>query len=252
MARTVQDVALMMAAIAGPDPRSPIAIAESGDRFLEPLERSWSGTRIAWSPTLGGLPIETEVLRVLEQAIPVFTSLGCEIELSEPNLQDADEVFRTLRAWRYHQRFQGLIQTHRENLKDTIQWNVDEGAKITGPAVARAEQLRTRLFHRMRRFFQHFDFLLAPVVQVLPFDLNQPYVQEINGQKLDTYIDWMKSCYLISATGLPCASVPAGFSSNALPVGLQIIGRHQDDFGVLQLAYAFQEETEYWKRRPAL
>jgi len=250
MARTVEDVALMMAAIAGPDPRSPIAITESGERFLQPLDRDWSTVRIAWSPTLGGLPVETEVLRVLDEAVPTFATLGCQVEFAEPNLKEADEVFRVLRAWRFHQQFAGLLETHRECLKDTIQWNADEGAKLSGVDVARAEQLRTRLFHRLRRFFQHWDFLLAPVVQVLPFDLDQPYVKEINGQKLDTYIDWMKSCYLISATGLPALSVPAGFSQNGLPVGLQIIGRHQDDFGVLQLAYAFQQETEFWKRRP--
>ena len=95
-----------------------------------------------------------------------------------------------------------------------------------------------------------YEFLVLPVSQVPPFDVKQRYVTEINSIKMDSYIDWMKSCYFISVTGLPAISVPCGFTPDGLPVGIQIVGRHQDDFGVLQLAYAFEQTTEFWKRRP--
>jgi amidase len=246
----VQDVALMLAAIAGPEARSPISLPEPGAHFLTPLDRDWQDMRLAWSPTLGELPVQNEVLGILERALPAFHTLGCQIERADPDLRWADQVFRVLRAWRFDLQFAELLRTHRAQLKDTIIWNAEEGSKLSGRDVARAEQLRTRLFHRMQQFFERYDFLLAPVVQVLPFDVQQPYVREINGQTLATYIDWMKSCYWISVTGLPALSVPAGFSQGGLPVGLQIVGRPQDDLGVLQLAYGFQQVTEFWRRRP--
>jgi amidase len=129
-------------------------------------------------------------------------------------------------------------------------WNIEEGRKLSGPEVGRAELERTQLFHRVREFMEQYAFLAVPVVQVPPFDVDQPYVTEINGCKLTTYLDWMRSCYWISATGLPAISVPCGFTPEGLPVGLQIVGRHQDDFGVLQLAYAFQQSNPLWQRRP--
>jgi amidase len=116
--------------------------------------------------------------------------------------------------------------------------------------VGRAEVERTRLFHRMRAFMEQYEFIAAPVVQVPPFDISHPYVTEINGQQLHTYLDWMRSCYWISATCLPAVSIPCGFTPEGLPVGLQLVGRHRDDFGVLQLAYAFQQRQPLWQRRP--
>ncbi|GIW95640.1 MAG: amidase [Pirellulaceae bacterium] len=252
MGRTVEDVALLMSVIAGPDRRSPISLPEPGERFLEPLERDFRGTRLAWSPTLGGLPVERPVLDVLENSLAVFHQAGCVVEQADPDLSDADEVFCTLRAWRFAWMYSDLIDRYPGEIKETIVWNVEQGKRLSGQDVARAEALRTRIYHRMLQFFQRFDFLLAPVVQVLPFDVQQPYVQEINGIRMGSYLDWMKSCYWISATGLPAISVPAGFSSEGLPVGLQIVGPPLGDFAVLQLAYFFQQATEYWRRRPSL
>ncbi|MEE3366932.1 MAG: amidase family protein, partial [Planctomycetota bacterium] len=94
--------------------------------------------------------------------------------------------------------------------------------------------------------------LVMPVSQVAPFDVQTPYITEINGQSMETYIDWMMSCYFITVTGLPALSLPFGFTDDGLPVGLQIIGRHQDDFGVLQLAHAIQQATGTWQRRPGV
>jgi amidase len=251
MARTVSDVALMMTAIAGPDPRSPISIEQPGALFSQPLERDFNGVRIAWSRDLGGLPVDAQVTGVLESHRKVFEELGCVVEEADPDLSDADEIFQVMRAWRLELSHGELLKMHREQMKDTVVWNIEQGVVLSGPQLAAAERKRTLLFHRMREFMDNYDFLVAPVVQVLPFDVNKPYVTEINGQTLETYIDWMKSCYWISVSGQPALSVPSGFSANGLPVGLQIVGRYHDDFGVLQIGHAFEQATGYWKQRPA-
>ena len=252
MARTVEDLALMMTAIAGPDPRAPLSIHEPGSVFVAPLERDFSGVRIAWSPDLGGLPLDRRVREALAPGRAVLEALGARVEDVDPDLTDAHEVFRTLRAFNFELAYGELLKTRRSEMKDTVIWNIEEGARLTGPEVGRAERLRTALHHRMRGFMEQYAFIAAPVVQVPPFDVNQPWVTEIDGQPMATYLDWMKSCYLISATGLPALSVPCGFTPEGLPVGLQLVGRHLDDFGLLQLGYAFQQRTRLWERRPPL
>ena len=250
MARTVSDIALMLSTIAGPDPRSPIAIAEPGTLFSCSLERDFKGVRVAWSRDLGGLPVDPRVTEVIEGGRHVFESLGCAVEDAEPDFTDADEAFKVWRAWRFELAYGELLEKHRDKIKDTVVWNIEEGMKLTGPQIGRAERKRTELYHRVREFMETHEFLILPVNQVPPFDVKQRYVNEINGVKMDTYIDWMKSCYYISVIGLPAISVPCGFTPEGLPVGVQIVGRHQDDLGVLQLAYAFEESTGLWKRRP--
>jgi amidase len=135
-------------------------------------------------------------------------------------------------------------------MKDTVIWNIEEGQKLTGPRIGRAEIKRTELYHRVREFMETYEFLICPVNQVPPFDIKQPYIEEVDGVKMETYIDWMKSCYYITVTGHPAISVPCGFTPEGLPVGMQIVGRHNDDFGVLQLAHAFEKATGVWKERP--
>ncbi len=252
MARTVQDTALLLSVMAGPDDRSPIAIAEPGERFRRPLERDFRGVRIAWGRDFGGIPVDRRVTAVLEAQRKTFESLGCRVEDTQPDFTDADEIFKVWRAWKFELKFRDLLRTHRGQLKETILWNAEEGARLTGPQVGRAELKRTELYHRMRRFMATHEFMIFPATQVPPFDIRERYLKEINGVELPTYIDWMKSCYYITVTGLPAISVPCGFTPEGLPVGVQIVGRHQDDFGVLQLAHAFENATGFWKRVPAI
>jgi amidase len=252
MARTVADAALLLSAMAGPHPCSPIALQKPGAHFRQPLDRDFHGVRVAWSRTASGLPIDPEVTAVLEQARPVLEAIGCIVEETEPDFTGADEAFKVWRAWGYEQKLGELADTHRDRLKETILWEIEQGRALTGPQIGRAERLRTALYHRMRRFMQTYEFLALPVVQVPPFPIEQPYVTEINGVPMDTYIDWMRSCYYISITGFPAISVPAGFTRDGLPVGLQLVGRHRNDFGVLQLAHAFEQATGHWRRRPPI
>ncbi len=249
MARSVEDLALMLSVIAGPDPRAPISVREPGSTFARPLPRDFTGVRIAWSRDLGGLPFERAALEPLDRALPVFSDLGCIVEPVTPDLTDADEIFEVLRAWNFDLSHGDLLDTQRAQLKQTVIWNIEEGRRLTGTQVARAERKRTELFHRLRAFFERYDYLVCPVAQVLPFDVETEYPMLIDGQPLASYIEWMKSCYRISATTLPAISVPAGFSASGLPVGLQIVGRHLDDFGVLQMAYAFEQATRHGQVR---
>jgi amidase len=249
MGRTVADVSLMLSVIAGPDARSPIALAEGGDRFARPLDRDFKGVRIAWARDLG-LPFDPAVRSAVDRQRGEFESLGCHVEEAEPDLTDADEVFKVLRAWTFELNLGEMLKNHRDKLKDTVVWNIEQGARLTGPQLARAEVKRTGLFHRFRTFMERYEFFILPVSQVLPFDAAQQYVTQIQGAKMETYIDRMKSCYFISVLGTPALSVPCAFAEGGLPVGLQIVGRHQDDWGVLQLGHAFEQATGVWKRRP--
>jgi amidase len=254
IARSVDDAAFLLSAMAGPDIRSPIGIEEPGARFAKPLARDFRKVRVAWSTSLGGLPVDKRVTAVLEKQRAVFESLGCIVEETHPDLTGADEVFHVLRALSFVQRYGTLLEKHRDKIKDTVIWNIEQGIQLDAPRIGRAMALRSELYRRMREFMQRYEFLMLPVNQVPPFPVTQPFVDTINGVKLGNYIDWMKSCYYITATSHPAISVPAGFTGDdpPLPVGLQIVGRYRDDFGVLQMAHAFEQETRFGKQHPPL
>ena len=254
LARTVSDCALLFGAMAGPDPRSPTSIDEPGRAFLAPLRRDFRKVRVAWSRDLGGLPMDPRVTAVLERRKKTFSELGCIVEEAEPDFTGATESFETLRALAFVQNHGALYRQHRDELKDTVVWNIEQGLALTPGKIARAESLRTELYHRMRRFLERYDFMLCPVSQLPPYPVTVEWPRAVAGARMNNYLDWMKSCYCITITSHPAISVPAGFTSDdpALPVGLQIVGRYRDDFGVLQLAHAFEQATSFWKRRPAV
>jgi amidase len=252
MARTVSDTALLLSAVAGPDDRSPISIREPASTFTRPLERDFKEVRVAWSNDLGGLPVDPRVISALESQRHIFEELGCIVEEADPDFRDADEVFRVLRAWSFAAAHEEHLQRHRRLLKEAVVWNTEQGLTLSGRDVSRAEEKRTQLFLRLRSFMETYEYVLCPVNQVPPFDIDIEYPLEVAGVSMDSYIDWMKSAYFISVTGLPAISVPCAFTPEGLPVGIQIVGRHQQDFEVLQLAYAFEQATNTYQRLPPL
>ena len=252
IARHVADAALLLSAMAGPDRRAPLSIETPGSRLREALDRDFEGVRIAWSPTLGGYPVEPAVLDVCATAVSRFDELGCAIEEADPDLRDVDEVFQTLRAFAFAMAHEAHIRDHREALKDTVVWNTEKGLALGGMDIAHAEVKRAALFDRLVEFFERFDYLVCPTTQVPPFSVDTDWVRQINGVELETYIDWMATCYAITVTGCPSISVPAGFTADGLPIGIQIVAPPKCDFEALQLAHAYEGVARFAERRPPL
>jgi amidase len=252
VARNVSDCAFFLSILAGYDAHSPISIETPAAPFAQPLgDRSFKGLRVALFKDLG-LPWESEVKSAVEAQGKVFESLGCIVEEAEPDFRDANECFVAWRHWATELSFGDQLAAHGDQLNEYIHWHVEEGRKLTGPYLSRIEAKRTALFQRMHAFMSKYEFFILPVNQVLPFDVNQHYPTEIAGVKMENYIAWMKSAYYISTVGNPALSVPCGFSASGLPIGIQIVGRHHDDWGVLQMAYAFEQATNIGKRRPPI
>lgn len=251
MARNVTDCAFFLSAIAGFDRRSPIAIDQAGAQFGDNLERSFKDVRVAMVKDWG-LPWEPAVLNAVHAQRKAFESLGCNVEEAEPDMKDANECFLAWRHWIYESQYGEKADAHPDKVNDYVKWHVSEGRKLTGPYLAHVETKRTALYQRMRQFMEQYEFFILPVNQVLPFDVKTPHPDKIDGVKMTNYIDWMRSAYYISVVGNPAISVPCAFSESGLPIGIQIVGRHHDDWGVLQLAYAFEQATNAEKRRPQI
>jgi amidase len=249
MGRTVADVALQMRALAGADPRAPISLSEPGSVFDVELRTDVDGWRVAWSEDLG-LPVDPAVRSALTSVPDVLESLGCDVEVAAPDLSDAREIFHVLRAWQMETSLGELYDRHGSELKQTIRWNIEEARRRSLQDHARTSVAHARLVDRVRRFFERYDVLALPVTQVPPFGLECEWVTEVDGVVMETYIDWMRSCSDISVTGCPAMSVPAGFTPDGLPVGVQFVGPPRGDVDLLRFAYAFEQATRVGDVRP--
>jgi len=224
--------------------RALLRLKREPDRFLATVQ---VGVTV-----VGTLASAVGGVAAIERLRPVFEALGCSTDEAFPDLRGAREAFLTLRARTYAAMLGPLLAEHRDRLKATVVWNVEQGLALTPERIARAWTLRTELFHRMRRFLERYEFFLCPVSQLPPYDVAVEWPRSIAGVAMDNYLDWMKSCYYVTVTSHPAASMPAGFTPEGLPVGVQIVGRYRDDFGVLQLAHAFESATGVAKQRPPL
>ncbi|RIL08105.1 MAG: amidase [Proteobacteria bacterium] len=252
MARDVADAAFLLSVIAGEDARDPASLPIDAARFAAPLGRDLRGVRVAWCPDLGGLPLDRRVREVLAAQRAVFEQLGCIVEDADPALHDADAIFLALRAFTVATLLGPLLASHRELMKPEAIWNVEQGLALRAQDVGRAMAAQSALLARMRAFFARHDFLVCAVNQVPAFDAELDWPKQIDGVPMEHYLAWMKSAYWISATLQPAISVPAGFTPEGLPVGIQIVGRLRDDRGVLEVAHAFEEANDAARRRPAL
>jgi amidase len=250
MGRSVSDVAFLLSVMAGADGRDPQTYPSTPSVFTKPLDRDCRGVRIAWSPDLGGLPLDRRVRDVLDATRQTFEDLGCIVEEATPDLSDVDEIFLTLRSWANWNTNGALLAEHRALMKPEAIWDIEAGARLTGTDVARAIIRHGALLERVRKFQEKYEFLVCAVNQVPPFDATLDWPKSIEGVAMENYVGWMKSCYWISTTCRPAISVPAGFTPEGLPVGIQIVGRHRDDLGVLRMGYAFEQATGVGKRRP--
>lgn len=250
IARNVGDVALLLSAMAGPDARAPLSLDDPGSRFTAPLEHDFKGTRVAWCPSLTNAVFEKGVTDVIARHKSTFEKLGCVVEQAQPDLSGADEVFRTYRAASYYKGYGPLLAEHRGEMKDTIIEEIERGSRLAVSDLGRAETLWAALLERVGVFMSKYDYLVLPTTQVVPFSIETPYPMSIDGAKMGSYIDWMRSCYYITVTTLPSISMPAGFTPEGLPVGIQIVGRRHADFSVLQMARAFEQAAPVANRLP--
>lgn len=244
MARSVDDLALLLGVLAGPDPRAPHALGEPGRVFAQPLPTgtgAMSGLRVAVSVDLGGaFAVDREVADVVEDAADLMARTGALVERAHPDLAEADDTFRTLRAWHLQAKLGPLLARHPDGIKRSLADNIRLGEQLTGADVARAYTQRTTLAERMRLFFERYDVLALPVSQVPPFPAEQEYPTEIDGRPMASYLDWMRSAYLITVTGCPAIAVPAGRTAGGLPVGVQLVAPHGADRRLLEVAAAFE------------
>ncbi|MGQ0650518.1 MAG: amidase [Gemmatimonadaceae bacterium] len=252
MARTVADAALFLSVLAAPDPRSPTALSGDPARFAGRLGRDFRGVRVAWWKGLGGIPFEPEIRRVIDEQRRIFESMGCIVEEDEPDFAGVDEAFPTLRHLSYHTSYSAMAKQRPDWIKDTIHWEIAEAERQSASDVARALARQERLYAQSEALFARYEYFVLPVTQLEPFDVTISYPTSVAGTAMQTYIDWMRSCWYVTFMANPAISVPAGFTNNGLPVGLQIVGRHRDDWSVLQLAHAFEQATSHGRRRPAV
>lgn len=251
MGRNVEDAALLLSVLAGPDPRSPMSLETPGEVFRGDYDTAVSSRRVAFSADLNGLvPVEQPVREVLQSAVEVIEELGHRTQPAAPDLSAADHVFSVLRAWQLDYTLREVLDDHREELKDDAVWNIEIGAQLTGRDIGLAEVEQTRIHHLMREFFQHYDFLVTPVSQAAPFDIDLTYPTEVAGVPMDNYLEWMRLPSLISVTGCPAISVPVGFTPEGLPVGIQIIAPPRAERELLEFAHTVEQAGGTYRARP--
>jgi amidase len=208
--------------------------------------------RVGWSPDLGGLPLDVRVRAVLESHRKTFEAIGCVVEDVSPDFSDADDIFLTIRRYRSAQKYGDLLPQHRALMKPEAIEEIERGACITIDEVTRATGMHARLLERVDAFFDRYGFFACAVNQVPPFDADLDWPKSIDGVAMDSYTSWMKSAYWVSVTCGPAISVPAGFTFNGLPIGIQLVGRRHTDRLLLELARGFENVTRLNRIRPSL
>jgi len=258
MAKTVQDTALLMSVMSGSDISDPLNLSDSDEDFLEALTpykiNKNNPLKVAVSPCLGELPIDRQVVDIIHSAGDTFKNLGAEITYADPPLEGAMEAFQIQRAVGLRglgKMLDQSVDNWRQYAKETVIWNIEKGQSLSIDEMIKAEMIRTNIYADIASFFEEYDVLLLPSAQVPPFDLSEEWVEEIEGTKLDTYIDWMAVCCMITVTGLPAISVPGGFTKEGLPVGVQLVGKPRGDLELLKIAHLFESKTNFYKMKPS-
>jgi amidase len=243
MARNVTDLALFLDALSGFDLRDPLSLPAPDQAFVDAVAGADRNPpkRVAWSSNLGFAVVDPVIAAACAEAAAGLAAFGAEVMEAAPDLADAADTFQTLRARRMVNLHSEKLKAHRDQIKDDLIWNIEKGLALSMEEVAVAEAQRTAIHGRMAAFFQDYDLLLCPAMQALPYPVEQLWVDEIAGQKLDTYIDWISITFAISITACPALSLPCGFSEDGLPIGLQIVGPPRGEAQVLAAAALLEE-----------
>lgn len=251
MARTIDDTALLFSVLAGPDQRALRMLETSGSEFGQIVPIELKGLRVAFTTNFGCLPVEQPIKETLLRFAARLEQEGAIVDSNTPNLEGARRIFGVLRSIGFRRRFLQVAEDERNELKDTIQWEIKRGKALTLEDVERAFEERSHLVREALAFFSDYDVLLGPSTQVMQFPIEVDWVREINGQQMSTYIEWMEACSLISTIGFPSLSLPAGFC-DSLPVGVQVIAPIRQDLKLLQIAKAMESITDFQSQVPSL
>jgi aspartyl-tRNA(Asn)/glutamyl-tRNA(Gln) amidotransferase subunit A len=247
--RTVADAALMLKVMAGPDDRDQVSLPDTPADYLARLDDGIAGLRVAFSPDLGYLPVDTEVASIVRAAVPAFEELGCQVEEIDPGWGDPiaiEHVFYAANAAGNH----GIhLKRWGERMDPGLVALIQDGMRHSAADYVRARGRRLEYYDRVRRFFERFDLLLTPTLSVVAFPVGRLIPEHWQQHPWD-WIRWAGFSYPFNLTWLPAATCPCGFTAEGLPVGLQIVaGRHRD-LRVLQAAHAFERARPWADRRP--
>ena len=241
MARNVDDLALMLDAGVGHQIDDPLSFEHSGSSFVDILKGTDIPKRVAFSPDLSIVSMEKEIAEVCGGATKVFVDIGTEVTDEIPDFTGVLEAFQTLRAVLFATMMEPILQQHRDKIAPEIVGNIERGLNITPPQIFEAERIRIELFKKILDFFETHDFLICPAASIAPFPVDQRYVTEIDGKPCETYIDWFSITFALTMTACPTISVPCGFTSKGLPVGVQIMGKPRGEAALLLVAKRFEQ-----------
>ena len=244
MARNVPDVALLLDAMVGHHPRDPISLPRTETRYLDAVKSRTKPKKVAFSRDLGVTPVDQEVAEICEKAAKRFEQLGCIVEEAHPDFSDVQDIFQTWRAMSFYVGKKALLDTNKDLLKPEVIWNIERAAEITVDDFARVELARARYLNRAVTFFEEYDLLLSPATVVPPYPVEQRFVAELGDHKFSNYVEWLSIAYAITITGHPALSVPAGFTKDGLPVGLQIVGGPRGEANLLSAANLYEEISD--------
>ena len=233
MARTVDDVALLLDAMSGEFAADPLSIPSPATSFLSASRARTKPLRVAYSPDLGITPVDPEVAAITRKAAERFAEAGVIVEEAHPDLSEAHECFQALRAFDFAISKTDLLRTKRDLLKPEVIWNIEQGLKLSVDDLAKAEAQRVAMTARTVAFFETYDLLLSPATITAAFPVEQRYLAECNGKTFDNYVEWLAIVYAITLVCCPALSLPCGFTANGLPVGLQMVARPRNEAGLL-------------------
>ena len=244
MARNVSDVALLLDAMVGHHPRDPISLPRTTTSYIDAVKSRTKPKKVAFSKDLGVTPVDPAVADICEKAAKRFEQLGCIVEEAHPDFSDVQDIFQTWRAMSFYVGKKSLLDTNKDLLKPEVVWNIEQAAEITVDDFARVELARARYLDRAVTFFEEYDLLLSPATIVPPYPVEQRFVAELGEHKFSNYVEWLSIAYAITITGHPALSVPAGFTKDGLPVGLQIVGGPRGEANLLSAANLYEEISD--------
>ncbi len=240
MARNTADCALMLDAMVGRHDEDPLSLEAPREPFLSSVERPRLPIRVAYSPDLGICPVTPAVRQVVAGAMAKLAAAGVIVEEAAPDLHDAQEIFRVLRAAGFAAGLKPEYDSHRDQLKPEVIWNIEQGLALDAETIGRAERGRSALYHRVIAFMKNYDLLVVPAASLPPFDVKTRWIRALEDETFDNYVEWIRITYALTLTALPILCIPCGMTAEGLPIGLQLVGRPRGEAALFQCGAAME------------